>query len=545
MALHRKLPAHLFGCAVFCWVVLAAPADTRAQSRPMKTATSSDVPTSRKISEPSDVAQFRARVDDALSAQGADKGHWGILVADAATGAVLFARNADSFFMPASDAKLFTTALALATLGPDFRVKTKIAASGPVDANGVLNGNLVLIGGGDANLSNRKFPFAKKEERDGPPEKALAEFADQVASRGVKEITGDVVADDSLFQPERFPSGWAIDDIQWSYGAAVSAIAVNDNTFTVELWPGAREGEPARCEAGLAADFYTIENSVRTSAPGVEENLAATRDPGSRLIRLSGTLPAGAHPRVLTFAVERPAEYAATLLAHLLAQRGVKTDGSARARHAGDMSPADALPQNILAERVSQTLSDDVRLTNKNSENLHAELMLLLAAHEKNGAASYDDAVKFAAGFFTAAGIAPGDVSLSDGSGLSRKDLVTPRALVQILRYAAAQPWGELYRASLPEAGEDGTLADRMKGTPAAGRVFAKTGTIGHTNALSGYATTVKGERLIFSIVGNNNTLHAADANKVVDAIVVAMTEELGEAPAVKRNEGCRGCGRN
>jgi D-alanyl-D-alanine carboxypeptidase/D-alanyl-D-alanine-endopeptidase (penicillin-binding protein 4) len=258
------------------------------------------------------------------------------------------------------------------------------------------------------------------------------------------------------------------------------------------------------------------------------------------LIRLSGTMPAGAHPRVLTFAVERPAEYAATLLARLLVQRGVKIDGSPRARHAGDPPIGDTPPRNILAERVSQALSDDVRLTNKNSENLHAELMLLLAAHEKTGAASYDEAEKFAAGFFSTAGIAPGDISLSDGSGLSRKDLATPRALVQILRYAASQPWSELYRASLPEAGEDGTLADRMKNTPAAGRVFAKTGTIGHTNNLSGYATTLKGERLIFSIVGNNNNLHAADANRVLDAIAIAMVEELGTT--ANGSTGCRGC---
>ena len=206
----------------------------------------------------------------------------------------------------------------------------------------------------------------------------------------------------------------------------------------------------------------------------------------------------------------------------------------ARATPATRRLPA-TLRKRHLAEHVSQTLSDDVRLTNKNSENLHAELMLLLAAHEKTGATSYEEALKFATDFFAAAGIAEGDVVLNDGSGLSRKDLVTPRALVQILRYAAAQPWGELYRSSLPVAGEDGTLSDRMKNTSAAGRVFAKTGTIGHTNSLSGYATTVKGERLIFSILGNNNNLHAQDANKVLDAIAVAMVEELGAAPARKR----------
>ena len=167
--------------------------------------------------------------------------------------------------------------------------------------------------------------------------------------------------------------------------------------------------------------------------------------------------------------------------------------------------------------------------------------MLLLAAHERTGAVSYDDAMKFAAGFFSTAGIAPGDVSLNDGSGLSRKDLVTPRALVQILRFAASQPWGELYRASLPEAGEDGTLAERMKNTPAAGRVFAKTGTIGHTNNVAGYATTVKGGHLIFAIMGNNNNLHAADANRVLDAITIAMVEELGTGGG-RGSKGCRGC---
>ena len=208
-----------------------------------------------------------------------------------------------------------------------------------------------------------------------------------------------------------------------------------------------------------------------------------------------------------------------------------------RARHAGGPPVDAAAPQTVLAEHTSVPLSDEIRLTNKNSENLHAELLLLLAAHEKAGASDYEDALKFASDFFRAAGIADGDVVLSDGSGLSRKDLVTPRAVVQLLRYAAAQPWGELYRSTLPVAGEDGTLSDRMKNTPAAARIFAKTGTIGHGNALSGYATTLRGERLLFSILGNNNNLHAQDANKVIDAICVAMVEELGPLPQTKKRK--------
>jgi serine-type D-Ala-D-Ala carboxypeptidase/endopeptidase (penicillin-binding protein 4) len=516
-------------------VVFACAEDTSAQSRTRRSPSARQAASVAKSAGGADVARFRKRVQEVLSAPGVDKGSWGILVTDAASGEGLFGRNADSYFAPASDMKLFTTALALATLGPDHRIQTTVASSGIIDANGRLNGDLVLIGRGDANLSNRKFPYEKDSARDGPPEKVVAEFADAVAARGVKEIAGDVVADDSLFERERFPSGWAIDDMQWSYGAPVSAIAVNENTFTIQVWPGEREGDPAKYEAGLATQYYTIENSVQTSGRGTQGKLAVTRDPGSRLIRMSGMLPAGGQPRVLTLAVEQPAEYAAKLLMHLLALRGVIVDGVSRARHAGDPPLAGAPQQTILAEHVSVPLSEDIRLTNKESENLHAELMLRVAAHERTGATTYEDALHFATGFYKSVGIAEDDLSLTDGSGLSRKDLVTPRAIVQILRYAAGQPWGEIYRSSLPVAGEDGTLSGRMKNTPAAGRVFAKTGTFERTNSLSGYATTLSGEHLIFSVIGNNNNLHAQDANKVIDAITVAMVEEMGRAPARNR----------
>jgi D-alanyl-D-alanine carboxypeptidase/D-alanyl-D-alanine-endopeptidase (penicillin-binding protein 4) len=517
-------------------VALGGAANAAPQSRsPQPVASRSSSANSKNAARRADVERFRNRVDAALSAPGPDKGVWGILVSDAPSGEVLYARNPDAYFMPASDAKLFSTALALATLGPDYRERTTVASNGALDANGVLNGDLVLVGRGDPSLSNRKFPYGKKEEREGPADKVLAELADAVAARGVKEIAGDVVADDSMFQHELFPSGWLADDMLWSYGAAVSAIAVNDNTFTLDLRPGTSEGDPARYEAPLAADFYHVENMIRTGPRGIEEKIAAARDPGSRVIHLSGIVPMDAPPRRLTFAIEAPAEFAASVLARLLVARGVRVDGQARARHAGSPPGETISLPTSLAEHISVPLSDEVRLTNKNSENLHAELLLLLAAHEKAGAADYEDAMKFASDFFRRAGIADGDVVLSDGSGLSRKDLVTPRAVVQLLRYASTQPWGELYRSTLPVAGEDGTLSDRMKNTPAEGRIFAKTGTIGHGNTLSGYATTARGEHLLFSILGNNNNLHAQDANKVIDAICVAMVEELAPAPAGKK----------
>jgi D-alanyl-D-alanine carboxypeptidase/D-alanyl-D-alanine-endopeptidase (penicillin-binding protein 4) len=531
MALNRRLHALLVGCLVFGMVVCAGAARSAAQSLPSKATGSRAAAANSNAAVRADVERFRQRAEAALSAAGPDKGAWGVLVTDAATGEVLYARNADAYFMPASNAKLFTTALALATLGPDYRVKTEIVSTGPLDASGVLNGSLLLIGSGDANLSNRKFPYIKTEERDGPLDKVYAEFADAVVAQGVKEIRGAVIADDSMFQQVRFPSGWLVDDLLWSYGAAVSAITINDNVFPITLRPGSRQTDRAEYDVGLAADFYTIDNSVFTGPRGSEEKLAVARYPGSRVLLMSGTMPLGSPPRKLSIAIEEPAEYAAYVLLRLLEERGVQIDGQVLGRHAEDPGQGcgECTPGAVLAEHTSVPLSDEIRLTNKNSENLHAELLLLLSAHEKTGARNYEDALKFAADFFKAAGIADGDVALSDGSGLSRKDLVTPRATVQLLRYAATQPWGELYRSTLPGAGEDGTLSDRMKNTPAAARVFAKTGTIGHGNALSGYATTLRGEQLLFSILGNNNNLHAQDANKVIDAICVAMVEELGQ----------------
>ena len=279
---------------------------------------------------------------------------------------------------------------------------------------------------------------------------------------------------------------------------------------------------------------YSVRNSATTTAAGTEPQLVLARDPDSRVIRLSGTLPVGAEPRELALAVPEPAEQAAALLARLLAERGVHVGGHPRARHAGDAGTTGAETRHVLAEHLSPPLAEDVTLTNKLSANLHAELLLRLAADKNGSAPTLDDALQAAAQFYASAGIASDEVQLRDGSGLSRGDLITPRAVIELLGYASHQPWGAEFAASLPVAGEDGTLDSRMKGTPAAGRVFAKTGTIDHVEGLSGYATTVRGERLVFSFFGNNTAASSRDAADVLDALCVAMVEELGPpAPAL------------
>jgi serine-type D-Ala-D-Ala carboxypeptidase/endopeptidase (penicillin-binding protein 4) len=550
-----RLTGSLLAAAVCALGALAAGAQDRPAS-----ADSAQSSAATSESARAGVQRFAARVEVQLASRGAASGSWGLLVADADSGEVLYEKNADRYFAPASNAKIFTTALALATLGPGFRFRTTIETRAVVSPAGRLAGDLVLVGRGDPNLSNRKFPFEKEVEREGSPEKVLADLADQVVARGVREISGDVVADDSYLSYERFPAGWTVDDIQWSSGAPVSAIVVNDNTFTLELRSGTREGDPASFVTAPWAGYYTIANGIVTVAPGSTEKLRVSREPGSRTIRLSGAIPIGADPRILTVAIEEPAEYVAALLAQLLEERGVKISGVARAVHAEP--PAETLPlrdmaearpapgtqaaaiappapaasavpdsahptATVLAEHISLPLSEDVRLVNKISENLHAELLLRVSAREAAGAMSIEDALAFAESWRDAAGLPADGALLTDGSGLSREDLVTPRAAVALLEYAARQSWGDLFRSTLPITGEDGTLADRMKATAAAGRIQAKTGTLEHVNALSGYAVSVGGAHLVFSFLSDDHAMRAHDAEQVLDAIAVAMVEEI------------------
>jgi D-alanyl-D-alanine carboxypeptidase/D-alanyl-D-alanine-endopeptidase (penicillin-binding protein 4) len=474
------------------------------------------------------VAKFGARAEVLLGAMPTSKGEWGLLILDAESGETLYEQNADKYFVPASNMKLFTTALALAKLGPDFRFHTTLETPGTISSEGALTGDLVLVGRGDPNLSNRKFPYELKEEFDGPPEKGLAELADALVAKGVKQISGDVVGDDSYFPRERYPNGWEIDDMVWEYGAAISAIVVNDNTVALTLTPGEQAGSPVQAALTPATPDFVVENNVATSAADVKSDLTLTREPGSNLVVVKGTLPAKSAPRKLVLAIEEPAQHAAATLKRLMEERGVKVAGVARARHDHAELGGDPV---VLAEHVSVPLGDALKLINKISQNLHTEMLLRTVARQSGPWATTDDLMKIPAEFYATAGIAPGDVIQTDASGLSRHDLVTPRAIVTLLAFAQKQPWFGLYYASLPVAGVDGTLEDRMKNTPAAGRIHAKTGSVEHVRTLSGFAETASGRRLIFSFLSNNQGGKSHEAADALTGLCVAMLEEFNVTP--------------
>jgi serine-type D-Ala-D-Ala carboxypeptidase/endopeptidase (penicillin-binding protein 4) len=477
-------------------------------------------------------ARFAGRVESLLGAAPVDKGEWGLLVLDAESGATLYEKNANDYFLPASNMKLLTTALALDTLGPEYRFRTTVETNGTLAPDGKLSGDLILVGRGDPNLSNRKFPYDTKEEFDGPPEKALAELADAIAARGVKEIAGDVAGDDSYFPRERYPDGWEIDDMVWEYGAAISAIVVDDNTVTLTLTPGEKAGGGVMAVVEPATREFVVKNEVTTIGAKEKPDLRLTRDPGGDTVVVSGVMPAGSAPRKLVLAIQEPALHAANLLAQLLKDRGIKVDGGVRAQHGPD--PGDAT-RTVLAEHLSIPLKDSVKLVNKISQNLHTEVLLRAAARQQGRWATPEDLQKFPEAFYAKAGIPEGDVIQTDGSGLSRHDLVTPRAFVALLAYAQKQPWFPAYLASLPVAGADGTLNERMKEPPLLGKIHAKTGSVTHVRTLSGYAETPGGRKLIFSFLSNNQGGKNHEVHAAIDGVCLAMVEEFDEKKEVMK----------
>jgi D-alanyl-D-alanine carboxypeptidase/D-alanyl-D-alanine-endopeptidase (penicillin-binding protein 4) len=477
---------------------------------------------------------FSMRVNQILQTPPVSKGEWGILVVDAATGQILYGKNADSFFVPASNMKLFTTALALDTLGPDYRFRTTLETNGKLEG-GILQGDLILVGRGDPNLSNRKFPYDTKEEFDGPPERVLSELADQLVAHGMKQISGDVVGDDSYFPRERYPDGWEIDDMVWEYGAAISAIVLNDNTVTLNVVPGAKSGEAVSTILEPSTPDFSVNNEVTTISAKEKGELRLLREPGSSTVVVSGTIAAASSPRKLVLAVQEPAQNAATILARLLVDRGIMVGGKIRANHDPD---AAELSRTVLAEHVSLRLGDTVKLVNKISQNLHTEVLLRTAARQLGPWATPEDLSKFPEAFYEKAGITPGDVTQTDGSGLSRHDMVTPRAVVTLLQYAQKQSWFLPYYYSLPISGIDGTLSERMKNAGITGKIHAKTGSVAHVRALSGYADTASGGRLIFSFLSNNMGGTGRETHEAMDGLCLAMVEEFNSVPAPAQPSG-------
>ncbi len=499
--------------------------------------------------------------------------HWGISVTRL-DGTIVCGINDAQLFRPASNNKIFTTAAALALLGKEHTLITRLEAEGEIRGE-ALQGNLLLVGAGDANFGAQDIPYlapAKRPKLPAPEPATIADieaFADAIASKGVRTIDGDIVGDDTFFAWQPYAPDWSIDDMVYGYGAPVSALSVHDNQIDFTVTPNAPTPTgSARASVAVAPaiPYYDLQASVYSIAyqGGCDERLGYQRAVGSKTLHLFGDIAPDAQPCHQAIAIEDPAEYAALALKLALEQRGVRITGVAKARHydAGLLggvfterpdndpflqriltsshpapiscgaqtiaptggSPAPAI-RTVLATHVSAPLLADILYTNKVSQNLHAELLLRGLGAAYTCDRSERDGLHVIRQYLLHAGVDPKDFVLYDGSGLSGHDLVTPRAFTKFLAFAATQPWFADWRATLPEGGADGTLGARFKGAWA-GRIFAKTGTLGESRALSGYLTGTTGQTLIFSIMVDTHLPGVGADRTMMDRMVETIAAQ-------------------
>lgn len=466
---------------------------------------------------------------------------WGVRIITQ-EGRVILERDAGKAFMPASNMKLYTSSAALDAFGPDYKVRTSVYAAREPRA-GVLRGDLILYGRGDPNLSPRfdsKDPQRYSELL--PAEKILAieRLAEQIKSRGIRVVTGNMVGDDSYFAGDLLGPGWAWGDAQFYYGAEISALTANDNSVTFRVNPGRRAGDRPEITVLPETSYLKIVNNARTTASGTTR-IGVDRPLGSNTVEFFGTIPHDAGVFEVEITVHDPALFVATLLREALARRGIRVSGRTVRMDAvaRTENPFDESKLFEMASVESQPMSEILKVTNKQSQNLHTELLLrhLGTRHADYGKLDEYGRPRSATSlgaevrrqFLQRAGIDDGPLSLRDGSGLSRQDLVTPLSTTTLLLFMTSHPHFIAFNDSLTIAGVDGTLARRMRATPAAGNFRGKTGTLSSVNALSGYLSTKRRQPLIVCLMGNNYTGAGRDVTSVMDQICSMLADFDGE----------------
>jgi D-alanyl-D-alanine carboxypeptidase/D-alanyl-D-alanine-endopeptidase (penicillin-binding protein 4) len=467
----------------------------------------------------------------------------GIKVASLDTGRVLFAENANKLLRPASNMKLYTVSAALDRLSPDFRFTTSVLAAAKPDAEGVIHGDLTIYGRGDPSIAARF--------NNGDYFKGIDDLATRIAAAGVKRVEGDLVGDETYFTGPQYGSGWEWEDLQWWYGAEVSALAVNDNALDLFVKPGAQVGSRANVTTGPPDPLLTIENEIKTGPKGSKRELSVHRGLTENTLEVSGAIPLDDKGYTGGISISHPALLFVSLLRSALTQHGITISGQSRT--AGTInqtlfsagatltstnktvtpSPSGSLE---IASLQSPPLSVVASNTLKPSQNLYTEIILrtlgkrAVAAGASSAQTSEDAGLEVVKTFLKEAGLNPDSLVLSDGSGLSRNDMVTAEASVQLLTYMSRHKYATALREALPIAGVDGTLRNRLKGTAAENNVRAKTGSLSSAASLSGYVTTAAGEKLVFSIMVNNYPSEAEPRVVCIDPIAVLLASFAGRS---------------
>ena len=481
-----------------------------------------------------------------LERPSARRAFWGIAVFDLQAGETVFEHNADKLFLPASNAKLFSTALALRRLGPDYRFTTTVVSAAQPDENGTLDGDLRLVGGGDPNFSARIVPYDSRREYGADRMAPVKDLARQIHEAGLRRVRGGIVGDDSRYVRQPYPPGWSYADTLLDYGSPVSALVFNDNTIAVHVTPGRGAGRAARVRRTPPLEYLPLVNRTTTAAARtVAVGLDVRRGAAPGELVLFGGISLRSRGRTFYLNAADPARYAAAALRKELAAFGIEIAGETRSEHLLPERAANlisrAAPRRaaahkfVFAKRVSPPLKEAVRIVNKESVNLHAEMLLREAALHERNIAGVEAAIREMRDFLKEAGLAAGEYYLRDGSGLSRHNLVTAGGTVKLLAHMWNSPERKPYLESLPIAGRDGTLDWRFSRSPAKGRILAKTGTMSHVSALSGYAQASGERTFAFSIYANNFGVSTSYARSLIDRIAAAVA--AAASPPVESGE--------
>ena len=490
-------------------LLAAASACTAAAARTPPIAPPAPAPAAASSPE----TAFAAAVDSIFSDTVFAGANWGVEIKSLETGRILYARNAGKMFVPASNMKLVTGAAALETLGPGWRYRTAVAAGGPV-ANGVLRGDLVVVGSGD--------PTIAADYQNGDPLAVFRAWADSLRAHGITRITGRIVGDDDVFDDLAYGRGWAWDDMDAYYSAEVGGLQYNLGIIGISVSPGPAPGSEGRVTLLPATRYTLVENRTRTVAGAPVAEVEGTRHEHGTGIILAGDVPRDTAAVRTEVAVRNNTAYFVTVLRETLVAAGIRVDDGAVDQ---DELPAGDRParRDTLFVHASAPLSEILPGFLKPSQNQVGELLLKTMGRAFRGQGTAAAGIAVVDSVFRTWNLPRRKLAQADGSGLSRYNLVAPELLIALLEHMRGSANYPLFYAALPVGGVDGTLAGRMKGTPLQGNVHAKTGTVSNVRSLSGYLTTAAGEPMVFSMIVNHHTVSSRDADRLAEAALMRL----------------------
>lgn len=460
---------------------------------------------------PTPLEGLAAALDDVLAHRPFARASTALVVRSLDTGETLYRRNGATWLVPASTQKILTVAAAAGRLGWDFRFETRLLAAGPI-TDGVLHGDLVVVGSGDPTM-NRRHPGRTE---------AFDEWATTLQARGIRRVTGRLIGDDGGVEQPAWGIGWAWDDLFEGYGAPYSALQFNENEIEVQVGPGITPGAPAIVALAPAQHDLLVENHAVTAAAGAAADVSILRVPGTRFLRVSGQVPLAGQARTLVTTVANAALLYAGELRSVLERHGITVDGGVA--DLDEVAPApDLRGAGVLLVDLSPPLREIADPLLKWSRNIYAEALLMaLDPTPPAGAAEGLDVLRTT---LASLGVDPSTYSTRDGSGLSRNDYLSADALVATLTAMWQRPdLREPFVAALPQAGKSGSLYSRLRGTPAEGLVWAKTGSMSNVRSLAGYIQTAAGSSLAFAFLCNGFDVPAADIDAEVDRLLLALS---------------------